>query len=66
MQKAVCRKMAAERMKPMRLRQALARTFDVSIEALPEVSTIQNYVNNYSRCHLDNHDRVKEITHWIR
>ncbi|RLN86931.1 hypothetical protein BBJ28_00010512 [Nothophytophthora sp. Chile5] len=64
-QKSFCREMAAERMKSMRLRQALARKFDVSIEALPELSAIQNYVNNYSRSNLDNHDRVKEITHWI-
>ncbi|EGZ30152.1 hypothetical protein PHYSODRAFT_323584 [Phytophthora sojae] len=64
-QKQFCRELTEERLRPMRIRHALSRQFGVALDLLPSLTTVQNYVNNYSRSMLNNHDRVDDIRKWI-
>ncbi|ETI34592.1 hypothetical protein F443_18942 [Phytophthora nicotianae P1569] len=49
----------------MRIRLALSRKFDTSLVDLPSLTTVQNFVNYYSRTYLENHDRLQELKTWI-
>ncbi|KAK1942997.1 hypothetical protein P3T76_005634 [Phytophthora citrophthora] len=64
-QKDFCREMATHHLRPLRIRNALARKFDTPLEAVPSLSTVQNVVNYYSRKYLDNHDRLDTIKAWV-
>eukprot|EP00644_Phytophthora_capsici_P002991 jgi/Phyca11/102684/e_gw1.7.736.1 len=64
-QKTYCKALAEERLKPMRIRHALSKKFNVSLDNLPSLTTVQNYVNNFSRTQLDNHDRTVDIRKWV-
>nr|CAI72252.1 hypothetical protein PI35.0030 [Phytophthora infestans] len=64
-QKIYCRELADEHLRPMRIRHALARKFSTPLEDLPPLKTVQNFVNNYSRTYLENHDRVQELRAWV-
>eukprot|EP00644_Phytophthora_capsici_P003947 jgi/Phyca11/108692/e_gw1.15.210.1 len=64
-QKTFCREMAAHHLRPQRIRHALARKFDTSLENLPGLQVVQNFVNHYSRSSLQNHDRVDEMRDWV-
>ncbi|RLN50009.1 hypothetical protein BBJ28_00006331 [Nothophytophthora sp. Chile5] len=50
----------------MRIRHALSRKFSTPLEELPGLKTVQNFVNHYSRTQMENHDRVEDLTAWIR
>ncbi|KAG2773518.1 hypothetical protein PC116_g20664 [Phytophthora cactorum] len=64
-QKTLCREMAEHNLRPMRIRHALSRKFDTPLENQPVLRVVQNFVNHYSRTHLENHERVDEIRKWI-
>ncbi|GMF45577.1 unnamed protein product [Phytophthora fragariaefolia] len=49
----------------MQIRHALSRKIGVTLEDLPSLGTVQNYVNHYARTILGNHDRVDEIQNWV-
>ncbi|ETO77711.1 hypothetical protein F444_07113 [Phytophthora nicotianae P1976] len=63
-QKTYCRELADNHLRPMRIRHALARKFSTSLEDLPPLKTVQNFVNNYGRNCLENHDRVDDLRAW--
>ncbi|KAG2980203.1 hypothetical protein PC123_g22451 [Phytophthora cactorum] len=65
-QKGFCRELADQHLPPMRIRLALSQKFGTSLEDLSSLTTVQNLVNHYSRTYLENHDRLKELTAWIR
>eukprot|EP00644_Phytophthora_capsici_P019610 jgi/Phyca11/133442/e_gw1.472.5.1 len=58
MQKEFCRELAKHHLRPMRIRHAMSRKFETSLEELPALSTVQNFVNHYSRTYLLNNDRA--------
>ncbi|RLN43882.1 hypothetical protein BBJ28_00026860 [Nothophytophthora sp. Chile5] len=64
--KAFCRDLAEQHLRPIRIRHALARKFGTPVEELPSLKTVQNFVNHYGRTQMENHDRVQELTAWIR
>ncbi|KAE8965898.1 hypothetical protein PR003_g7111 [Phytophthora rubi] len=64
-QKAFCREMAENHLRPMRIRHALSRKFSTPLDALPSLKAVQNFVNHYARTYLENHDRVDELRKWI-
>uniref|UniRef100_H3GHY2 MULE transposase domain-containing protein n=1 Tax=Phytophthora ramorum TaxID=164328 RepID=H3GHY2_PHYRM len=64
-QKAVCRELAENHLRPMRIRHALARKFATPLEELPTLKTVQNFVNHHGRTEMQNHDRVAELRSWI-
>ncbi|POM74176.1 Hypothetical protein PHPALM_8918 [Phytophthora palmivora] len=62
-QKAFCRKLVEERIRPQRIRNAMSRKFATAPLAMhPSLQRVQNLVNYYDR----NHDRVKEVKEWIQ
>ncbi|OWY94388.1 LOW QUALITY PROTEIN: hypothetical protein PHMEG_00035902 [Phytophthora megakarya] len=63
--KEFCREMAANHLRPLRIRYALSRKFDTPLEQLPSLTQVQNFVNYYSRKYLDNHDQVDVIKAWV-
>jgi hypothetical protein len=65
-QKAFCRELAENHLRPMRIRHALARKFATPLEELPSLKTVQNFVNHHGRTQMQNHDRVDELRSWIR
>ncbi|KAG6577998.1 Intraflagellar Transport Protein 52 [Phytophthora cinnamomi] len=64
--KAFCRDLAESHLRPMRIRHALSRKFLTPLEELACLKTVQNFVNYYSRTQMENHDRVEDLTAWIR
>ncbi|ETL47613.1 hypothetical protein L916_02656, partial [Phytophthora nicotianae] len=64
-QKDFCRELADQHLRPMRIRLALSRKFETSLMDLPPLTTVQNFVNYYSRTYLENYDRLKELKMWI-
>ncbi|POM80810.1 Hypothetical protein PHPALM_1304 [Phytophthora palmivora] len=64
-QKTYCRELADNHLRPMRIRHALARKFSTPLEDLPSLKTVQNFVNNYARNCLENHDRVDDLREWV-
>ncbi|OWY93319.1 hypothetical protein PHMEG_00037338, partial [Phytophthora megakarya] len=64
-QKQFCREMASHHLRPMRIRHALSQKFDIPLDDLPTLMTVQNFVNYYSRTYMENHDRVDEIRAWV-
>ncbi|OWY91781.1 hypothetical protein PHMEG_00039500 [Phytophthora megakarya] len=52
--KEFCREMAANHLRPLRIRHALSRKFDTPLEQLPSLTQ-----------YLDNHDQVDVIEAWI-
>ncbi|RLN44479.1 hypothetical protein BBJ28_00023857 [Nothophytophthora sp. Chile5] len=65
-QKAFCRELAENHLRPMGIRHALARKFSTPLEELPTLKTVQNFVNHHGRTQMQNHDRVDELRTWIR
>ncbi|KAE8968998.1 hypothetical protein PR001_g27628 [Phytophthora rubi] len=65
-QKAFCRDLAQNHIRPMRIRHALSRKFATPLEDLPPIKTVQNFVNHYGRTQMENHDHLQELTAWIR
>jgi hypothetical protein len=63
-QKEYCRELTGERVRPMRIHHALSRKFQTPLEELPNLTCVQNYVNNYARTSLDNHDLFDELSAW--
>uniref|UniRef100_H3H147 MULE transposase domain-containing protein n=1 Tax=Phytophthora ramorum TaxID=164328 RepID=H3H147_PHYRM len=59
-QKAFCRDLAENHLRPMRIRHALSRKFATPLDELPRLKTVQNFVNHYGQ--MENHDRVQELT----
>ncbi|KAE8984776.1 hypothetical protein PR002_g22836 [Phytophthora rubi] len=49
----------------MRIRHAMARKFEIVLEDLPALTTVQNFVNHYSRTYLVNNDRLDDLRDWI-
>ncbi|EGZ12927.1 hypothetical protein PHYSODRAFT_316430 [Phytophthora sojae] len=64
-QKQFCRELAAERLRPQRIRNVMARKVEAPLSSLPSLQTIQNFVNYYARTKLENHDHLKELQLWI-
>ncbi|KAE9248043.1 hypothetical protein PF004_g4031 [Phytophthora fragariae] len=64
-QKAFCREMSENHLRPMRIRHALSRKFTTPLDALPSLKAVQNFVTHYARTYLENHDRVDELRKWI-
>ncbi|KAK1940906.1 hypothetical protein P3T76_007612 [Phytophthora citrophthora] len=64
-QKDFCRELTNHHLRPMRIRNAMARKFETALEELPALSTVQNFVNHYSRTYLVNNDRVDDLRDWI-
>ncbi|KAE9333223.1 hypothetical protein PR003_g14125 [Phytophthora rubi] len=64
-QKAFCRELAENHLRPMRIRHALSRKFGTPLEELAPLKTVQNFVNHYGRTKMENHDRVDELRAWI-
>ncbi|KAG3148562.1 hypothetical protein PC128_g23563 [Phytophthora cactorum] len=64
-QKNFCRELANQHLRPIRIRLALSRKLGTSLEDLPSLTTVQTFVNHYSRTYLENHDCLKELTAWI-
>ncbi|OWZ00575.1 hypothetical protein PHMEG_00028202 [Phytophthora megakarya] len=60
-QKDFCREMATHHLRSVRIRHTLTRKFDKTLESLPDLRTVQNFVNYYSRKYLENHGRVDSI-----
>eukprot|EP00644_Phytophthora_capsici_P006914 jgi/Phyca11/103418/e_gw1.8.324.1 len=54
--------MAAEGLKPLRIRNGLRLKFDIPSAQMPELSTVQTFVNNFARSKLGNHDRDAALT----
>jgi hypothetical protein len=48
----------------MRIHHALSRKFEMPLEELPDLTCVQNYVNNYVHTNLDNHDLFDELSAW--
>uniref|UniRef100_H3GY82 MULE transposase domain-containing protein n=1 Tax=Phytophthora ramorum TaxID=164328 RepID=H3GY82_PHYRM len=65
-QKALCRDLAQNHLRPMRIRHALSRKFATPLDDLPPLKTVQNFVNHFGRTQMANHDRVQDLTAWIR
>ncbi|RLN92624.1 hypothetical protein BBJ28_00015178 [Nothophytophthora sp. Chile5] len=65
-QKAFCRELAENHLRPMRIRHAQARKFSTPLEELLTLKTVQNFVNHHGRTQMQNHDRVDELRTWIR
>ncbi|POM58929.1 Hypothetical protein PHPALM_36358 [Phytophthora palmivora] len=64
-QKEFCRELTNHHLRPMQIRHAMARKFETALEELPALSTVQNFVNHYSRTYLANNDRVDDLRDWI-
>ncbi|GMF19581.1 unnamed protein product [Phytophthora lilii] len=64
-QKAFCRELADNHLRPMRIRLAMGRRFETALGDLPALNTVQNFVNHYSRTHLTNNDRVDDVRNLI-
>ncbi|KAE8979313.1 hypothetical protein PR003_g25784 [Phytophthora rubi] len=64
-QKAFCRELAENHLRPMRIRHALSRKFGTPLEELAPLKTVHNFVNHYGRIKMENHDRVDELRAWI-
>eukprot|EP00644_Phytophthora_capsici_P004646 jgi/Phyca11/111057/e_gw1.19.475.1 len=64
-QKEFCRELTELHVRPLRIHHALSRKFSVPQDSLPPLGVVQNYVNHYSRTHLENHDRVDELRAWV-
>ncbi|KAE8880593.1 hypothetical protein PF010_g7514 [Phytophthora fragariae] len=64
-QKEFCRELTNNHLRPMRIRDAMARKFEIALEELPALTTVQNFVNHYSRTYLVNNDRVDDLRDWI-
>ncbi|OWZ04475.1 hypothetical protein PHMEG_00023616 [Phytophthora megakarya] len=64
-QKAFCRDLAENHLRPMRIYHALARKFAIPQEELPPLKTTQNFVNHYGRMQMENHDYVEGLKTWI-
>ncbi|ETK91300.1 hypothetical protein L915_05081 [Phytophthora nicotianae] len=65
-QKAFCRDLVQNHLRPMRIRHAMARKFATPLEELPALKTVKNFVNHYARTQMENHDRVQDLTKWVR
>jgi hypothetical protein len=50
--KQYCRLMAPEGMKPLRIRNGLRIKFELSSAQIPQLSPVQNFVNNYRNTKL--------------
>ncbi|GMG17353.1 unnamed protein product [Phytophthora fragariaefolia] len=48
-QKDFCRELTSHHLRPMRICHAMARKFEIALEDLPALTTMQNFVNHYSR-----------------
>ncbi|GMF44936.1 unnamed protein product [Phytophthora fragariaefolia] len=64
-QKAFCRDLAEHHLRPMRIRSAMSRRFGTSLQDLPALSTVQNFVNYHARAHLGNNDRGDDVREWV-
>ncbi|KAE8980802.1 hypothetical protein PR002_g24010 [Phytophthora rubi] len=64
-QKEFCRELTNNHLRPMRIRHAMARKFEIALEELPALTTVQNSVNHYSRTYRVNNDRVDDLRDWI-
>jgi hypothetical protein len=64
--KQYCKLMTAEGMKPLRIRNGLRIKFEISSALIPQLSVMQNFVNNYRKKKLGNHDRVQGIQAMVR
>ncbi|RLN73455.1 hypothetical protein BBJ28_00007748 [Nothophytophthora sp. Chile5] len=63
--KTYCRELTTHHRRPMRIRHAMARKFEKVLQDLPSLSTVQNFVHQYSRTHLARNDRVDDLRAWV-
>eukprot|EP00644_Phytophthora_capsici_P009234 jgi/Phyca11/131504/e_gw1.106.87.1 len=56
LQKTYCRELTAQHLRPVRIRNAMARKFGAALQDLPSLGTVQNFVNYYSRKNLSRND----------
>jgi hypothetical protein len=64
-QKTYVQDLTLHHLRPMRIRHALSRKFEMVLEDLPSLSTVQNVVQHYPRTHLKHNDRVDDLRKWI-
>lgn len=57
--------MATHYLRSLRIRHALSRKLDTSLEDLSKLQVVENFVNHYTRTCLHNHDRVDVICEWV-
>lgn len=65
LQKIYCRELTAQHLRPVRIRNAMARKFGAVLQDLPSLGTVQNFVNYYSRKNLSRNDIVDDLRTWI-
>eukprot|EP00644_Phytophthora_capsici_P013333 jgi/Phyca11/115921/e_gw1.29.459.1 len=56
-QKAYVQELTLHHLRPMRIRHAMSRRFETVLQDLPSLSTVQNFVQHYSRTSLARNDR---------
>ncbi|EGZ22581.1 hypothetical protein PHYSODRAFT_371190, partial [Phytophthora sojae] len=64
--KVVAREMTAQGLKPVRIRNAILRKFNLAAEELPALSKIQRFCQHYASTKLGCNDYVKETHDLIR
>ncbi|OWY90317.1 hypothetical protein PHMEG_00041609, partial [Phytophthora megakarya] len=57
--------MAAQGLRPARIRNSMPRKFQVAIEDLPELKVVQNFSNYFRKTKMMNNDFVDEIADYI-
>ncbi|KAE9353250.1 hypothetical protein PF008_g5091 [Phytophthora fragariae] len=63
-QKAYIQELTLHLLEPMSIRHAMSRRFETVLQDLPSLSTVQNFVQHYSRTHLTRNDRVDDLRKW--
>lgn len=65
-QRLFCQEMAMEGLRPVRIRNSIRRKFTLGTDAMPSLRVIQNFVNYYSRKHMDHTDNYEDIRELIQ
>ncbi|ETM32416.1 hypothetical protein L914_20163, partial [Phytophthora nicotianae] len=64
-QKTYCRELTTQHLRPVRIRPAMARKFWSVLQDLPNLGSVHNFVNYYSRKNLSWNDIVNDLRTWI-
>ncbi|KAJ8578762.1 hypothetical protein ON010_g438 [Phytophthora cinnamomi] len=65
-QKLFCQELTAQRMKPVRIRNAIRAKFGLPGDKVPGLRTVQNFVNFFSKAQLRCNDELENIQDIVR